>query len=63
MFPSTLKRMEKLYTLDEVARYLRVSERTLFRYIKNGKLRAYRIGQWRIGSRDLKKFLRSFSNI
>ncbi len=55
--------MEKLYTLEEVAQYLRVSERTLFRYIKNKKLRAYRIGQWRISGRDLKKFLRDFSNI
>ena len=54
--------MEKLYTLEEVAKYLRVSERTLFRYIKSGKLRAYRIGQWRIGSKDLKKFLKTVSS-
>jgi len=55
--------MEKLYTLTEVAKYLRVSERTLFRYIKSKKLRAYHIGQWRIGSKDLKKFLKNNSNL
>jgi len=55
--------MEKLYTLDEVAKYLRVSERTLFRYIKKGKLRAYRIGQWRVSEKDLNKFLKYVSNI
>jgi len=55
--------MEKLYTLEEVAKYLRVSERTLFRYIKSGKLRAYRIGQWRISGKDLNKFLKTVSNL
>lgn len=54
--------MDKLWSLEEVARYLQVSERTLFRYIKSKKLRAYRIGQWRISEDDLKKFLRSVAN-
>jgi len=55
--------MDNLYTLKEVAKYLRVSERTLFRYIKSGQLRAHRIGQWRISKKDLNKFLRKVSNI
>ncbi|MFH1236658.1 MAG: helix-turn-helix domain-containing protein [Parcubacteria group bacterium] len=55
--------MEKLMTLPEVARFLRVSERTLFRYIKSGKLRAYRIGQWRVSEADLKNFLTKVSNV
>jgi excisionase family DNA binding protein len=55
--------MEKLMTVEEVARYLRVSERTLFRYIKSKKLRATRIGQWRITEHDLKDFLRKMSNV
>jgi len=55
--------MDKLYTLGEVAKYLRVSERTLFRYIKSGKLRAHHIGQWRISEKDLRKFLKKVSNI
>jgi len=55
--------MDNLYTLKEVAKYLRVSERTLFRYIKSGHLRAYRIGQWRVSQKDLNKFLKRVSNL
>ncbi|MFC1687458.1 helix-turn-helix domain-containing protein [Patescibacteria group bacterium] len=55
--------MEKLYTLNEIAKYLRVSERTLFRYIKSGKLRAYHIGQWRVGEKDLRKFLKKVATL
>lgn len=50
-------------TVGEVARYLRVSERTLFRYIKSKKLKASRIGQWRVSEKDLKIFLRKMSNV
>ncbi len=45
-------------TIGEVASYLRVSERTLFRYIKSKKLKAYHIGQWRISESQLKNFLK-----
>lgn len=55
--------MDKLMTLEEVAKYLRVSERTLFRYIKSKKLKAYRIGQWRVAEKDLQKFLEYMSNV
>jgi len=55
--------MEKLMTVPEVARYLRVSKRTLFRYIKSKKLKAYRIGQWRISESNLQKFLKHMSNV
>ncbi|MFA6909138.1 MAG: helix-turn-helix domain-containing protein [Patescibacteria group bacterium] len=55
--------MEKMMTLDEVSHYLRISQRTIFRYIKSGKLRAYRIGQWRVTETDLKAFLKKVSNV
>lgn len=55
--------MDKLLTLHEVSKYLRISNRTLFRYIKSGKLRAYHIGQWRVSKKELKKFLKKVSNI
>jgi len=55
--------MEKLLTVEEVAKYLRVSERTLFRYIKTKKLRAYRIGQWRVSESALKDFLNKHTNV
>ena len=54
--------MEKLLTLTETAEYLRVSERSVLRYIKAGRLRASRIGQWRIKESDLEKFLKENSN-
>jgi len=37
--------MEKLFTLKETAKILRVSERTIMRYLKSGKLKASKTGQ------------------
>jgi len=54
--------MDKLLTIKEIAKYLRVSERSVNRYIEAGRLRASRIGQWRIKKGDLEKFLRESSN-
>lgn len=54
--------MDKLLTIKEVAKYLRVSERSVLRYIEAGRLRASRIGQWRIKKSDLEKFLDKNSN-
>lgn len=50
---------EKLLTLKEVAKILRVSERSVFRYIHGGKLQAAKIGYWRIKQSDLDKFLKA----
>ena len=47
----------KLLTIKQVAEILQVSERTVFRYIKDGKLKATKIGQWRIKKEDLDKFI------
>jgi len=54
--------MEKLFTLKETAKILRVSERTIMRYLKSGKLKACKLGQWRIKESDLEKFLKENSN-
>ena len=54
--------MDKLLTIKEVAKILRVSERSVNRYIESGRLRASRIGQWRIKESDLEKFLDKNSN-
>lgn len=54
-YTATMK--EKLFTLQEVAKMLRVSERSVFRYIHSGKLKATKIGYWRIMDKDLKSFL------
>ena len=55
--------MEKLFTLKETAQILRVSERTIMRYLKSGKLKASKLGQWRIKESDLEKFLKENSNV
>jgi len=54
--------MDKLLTIKEVAKILRVSERSVNRYIESGRLRASKIGQWRIKESDLERFLDRNSN-
>ena len=55
--------MDKLLTLKETAKILRVSERTVMRYLKSGKLKASKVGVWRIRESDLERFLGKTSNI
>jgi len=55
--------MDKLLTIKEVAKILRVSARSVNRYIESGKLKASKIGQWRIKQSDLNKFLEKYSNV
>jgi len=55
--------MDKLLTLKETAKILRVSERTIMRYLKSGKLKASKLGQWRISQKDIDEFLRDSLNI
>ena len=54
---------EKLLTAEEVAVILRVSYRTVVRYIESGRLRASKIGVWRIKQSDLDAFLNDTSNV
>ena len=54
---------DKFLTIKEVAEILRVSGRSVNRYIEAGRLRASRIGQWRIKQSDLDEFLKENSNI
>jgi excisionase family DNA binding protein len=52
----------KLLTIEEVAEILRVSSRSVTRYIESGKLKASKIGVWRIKEDDLNVFLQETSN-
>lgn len=52
----------KLLTIEEVAKILRVSTRSVNRYIESGKLKASKIGVWRINETDLNIFLEKTSN-
>ena len=48
----------KLYTKKEVAEILGVTERTVWNYIKAGKIKATIIGgKWKITEENLKKYV------
>ena len=53
---------EKFLTVNEVAKQLRVSERSVMRYIKAKKLVASKMGQWRVKESDLEQFFKANSN-
>jgi len=49
---------EQYYTIEEVAKLLKVAYLTVYRWIQAGKLTAYKAGkQYRIKGNDLNKFL------
>lgn len=50
----------KLFTVPEVAKILKVSERQCWRYIKSGKLKAIKLspGTLRVAEKDVKSFLK-----
>ena len=50
--------VEKFLTVKEVAKKLRVSQRSVMRYIKAKKLVASKMGQWRIKEGDLDRFFK-----
>lgn len=55
---------ERYYTTEEVAELLQVTPWTVTQWLKAGKLRGVQPGNhWRIGARDLARFLDSSANI
>ncbi len=54
---------EKFLTLEQVADILQVSVRSLYRYIKEGKIAASKVGYWRIRQSDLDAFVKRSSNL
>ncbi len=50
----------RVYTLTEVVDILKVTRRTLYNYIKNGQLKAVRVGrEWRVSHKNLQEFVES----
>lgn len=48
----------KVYSLEEVADILKITRRTLYTYVKEGKLHAVKIGKyWRVSEQDLQDFI------
>lgn len=54
---------DKLYTLQEVADYLKVSRQTIYNYVTAKRLKASKIGkEYRVTEKDLQNFLKSGRN-
>jgi len=52
--------MEKLLTLQQIATRLQISETTLYKLARNGKIPAIKVGnQWRFKLDDVDKWLES----
>ena len=48
---------EKFYTVDEIADLIKIHPKTVQRYIREGKLRANKVGKsWRVSGHDLSTF-------
>lgn len=51
--------MERLLTVNETAKILRLNSETVARYIREGKISAVKLGRvWRVEEKDLEKFIR-----
>ncbi|MCL0073089.1 helix-turn-helix domain-containing protein [Dehalococcoidia bacterium] len=50
--------MEELFTLEELARYLKISKPTLYKMVEKGKIPALKIAnQWRFKKDDINGWL------
>lgn len=54
---------EELLRVKDIVERFGISERTLYRYIKEGKLKAVRLGTWRIHKDDWAKFIEANVNV
>ena len=53
-----IKKQNEFYLVSELGNRLRVSDMTIYRYIKAGKISAYKIGkEYRITEQEFNKFL------
>lgn len=52
---------EKFLSLEDARKILGVSERSMYRYIHDGRLKAYKIGYWKIKEQDLQSFIKQSS--
>jgi len=49
-------------TVEDVMKRLQIGERTAYRYVKEGKIKAVKIGGWRIEEKDLQDFIKRSTN-
>lgn len=52
--------LTKIYTIEEVVEILKVTRRTVYNYLKEGKLNAVKLGRsWRVTEEELNRFINS----
>ncbi len=52
--------VEELMTIEELAGYLRVKKRTIYDWLKKGKIPAVKaVGQWRFRKKKIEEWLES----
>lgn len=49
----------KYYTTTEVASILKVTQRSIYKFLESGELRAFKLAGWRIAEDDLQAFIDS----
>ena len=48
----------EIMTAHEVADYLRVSPSTIYRLLKSGELRGFKVGDWRFSRASIDRYMR-----
>lgn len=57
-----MKNIDEFYTAEELAEKLRVNIMTIYRYIKAGKIKAYKFGkEFRVEKNEFELFLKKSS--
>lgn len=50
--------MEKLYSVPELAKYFNVSEKTIFRHLRSGNMKGFKVGrEWFVTETNLNDFM------
>ena len=50
----------EVYTLEEITELLQVTRRTIYNWIKDGKLKAFKVGRgWRVTKEALEEFTKT----
>lgn len=57
------KKEEQFLTIKEAAKLLHIGERTIYRYIAAGEIKAVKIGFWRIDEKSIQEFIKRQTNI
>ena len=50
----------KVYTVEEVMEIMHLTKRTVYNYLRDGKLKAVKVGKyWRISQENLEEFIKT----